>query len=417
MQPIHSYFFIVLLGAMLSTSSHLALAKKGGGGKPDPTPTICTDDFPSFAYMQSGTRKSPAVIYLASADGCRREEVVQGPNLRGEPTMYWALDGLSGNLLWTKESEDGGIYSVWKRRFYFDGMGDFTLDVATELQLESDDYVTQDGLYYFDLDVGGSRYLVARRVVVDGDQRDTSLRIYDINSSADGMLAQITIDPWSCDQGDFAHPEFVPTCYSQGNSRWNAPGTYLYVRGGFVDTLDGMSWLGMLRVSINTDTSGSLSVGSTKLVYTGTSGDVDADYQEPSRAVVRPPTTEPSPEYIAMHYLDYTGGYTIAVGAVLDADKCVSDYELLALLDRGPDDPVYPANAYWMNCIDPAFVSGYQIINTPLLAWQSAETMIFRKLERKDKLYRLYLVDVDEEAQAGDSVLLVEDGTSADTGL
>lgn len=429
-----SRHFRVLLILLLSTLLVVTLsvqAKPGkGGGKPgdDPEP-VCTDQFPSFVYVQEATRKSPAGIFLASADGCRREFVAEAGI--GRPHMHMRADRPEGVLMWTAEDPDNtNHYTVQRANFTVntDERGERNLVVSgpttVDLKLPDEELVPpEDFLYYFSMDIWGNAdhselYLVIHRLHVDNNDETNTNELWLFNLEVPTDRRQIfqsltnpdpTGDPiiaWTCP--NVPYPEAVATCYGAGTVQWNPSGTRLYL----ADTLTipdgeyGERWNGGVRVDI-TRQGEDLSewyIFPPKLVYTS-SRSGEATTSELTGTAARPSVPPDSTEYIATNYLDHSGNNTVQAHAILNADLCVASYLPYSSgeVELGPE--------LW-RLLSSMCLTSFSTSNQTGRGdtWQSPDLLLYSGFEKRT--YSIFRLDVN----TGVSTKLIDNGRFADTG-
>lgn len=413
--PLLTVFFLAL------SIIPAALAKKGGngGGKPPPPPTVCTDEFPGFAYSVEGTRRSPGEIHLASTDGCRSELVrVQSDDDRGMGPLHMTADRSKGVLLWKEEPDNAAQYVVYRQDFTVDENGDLNLeDPVKLLPPDGEELPAADHLYYFSLDIWGdatheSLYLAVgrhHRFGPDPGDKLEELLIYNLNDMTDVREiyhSEQLAGNWSCP--DVEYSQFVPSCYRFQGFRFNPSGTRLYISDNFDDN-QGQRWDGVVRLHIDRidlETADDLPLAdwtfsTPELVYTATDSTARGMLARPDFV---DPSQLPSQEFIAVRYSNNA--------VLLDADQCVSDYAPYA----GGSEPLDPN--FWHACLD----SETSTVMSTFLhgggdSWQSSEALLTSLPVSKGSyhynIYRRNISGVD----AGTEQLLIEWASGADTGL
>ena len=201
--------------------------------------------------------------------------------------------------------------------------------------------------------------------------------------------------------------QFVPTCYRPQTIGFNPSGTRLYIHDNINDKND-QRWDTALRIHIDKGDGGlpldEWILSAPELVYAGTTE------HEPGGMVARPgpvdPASElPSPEYIAMNYLDRSGNQTQVIGAIMDADLCAAYYAPHA----DGDDPAATSDL-WKGCLGTStFVAGN--LHGGGDSWQSPDTLLKSTLGKRH--YDIYRHDVTD----GTEQLLIENARGADTGF
>jgi len=389
-----------------------AYAKKGGGGggKPggDP-PEVCNDVFPGFVYLTEATKKSPAEIYLASSDGCRRESIGKPSDFQSGPIMHVTEDGTAGVILWIEEPDLLG-HDVVQRvdfTFQFNGAEDvFAYEPPVPMSLPGEGVPAEDFLKYSSGDVWGdanhdSLYLlIHRRHSSDGFPSNRKWLIYNLNDPTFTDMRELGNE--ACPTG-VLYPQFVPECYNNGTVRWNTSGTQLYRSTG------NNGWMGAVRINIDKGDGLALEhwvFSNPELIYAGPS-DPNADYGEPFNTFARPPSATDPGEFLAMTFLDRTGQHTIGAAAILNVDDCTSLYTPYANGDIPAVDDL------WLLCIEGApFVGGNQGRQN---SWQSSDDLLVSRLRnsRTTDIYRIHhpgKPDMSEE-------LLIEGAERADSGF
>lgn len=391
------------------------------GGEPPP-PTGCADKFPSFSYVVEKTKKSPAAIYLSSSNGCRTEKLIEVPDFRHPAVMHMTEDGTKGVLLWQVEPGDL-VARITQRLDFTVDPDDGTLSFnepkpVTLLPLpgETETVPAGDKLYYFSMDIWGdadhdSLYLATTRLHVINSGVGENIEevwIFNLNNFADAREVYSTTQGatnWNCPD-NVPFPQFVPTCYRARSLRFNPSGTRLYMHDDIVVGPQDQRWDSTYRINIDMGSGLPLSewtLSAPEMVY------ASSDRSFPSGALALPdidPYRAPSPEIIAMSYLDRSGKHTQAVTAMLDADRCAAKYLYYA-------DGNYDAGlSLWVECItiDSLFPGNNSGRGD---SWQTHEALLRSPIgKRGHSIFRSYIYGEMTSIEE----LLVEKATAADSG-
>ncbi|VUX55296.1 protein of unknown function [uncultured Woeseiaceae bacterium] len=345
-------------------------------------------------------------------------------------------DGSEGVILWGEDPGFTSHHLVQRQDFTVDTNGDLILagDPVKLLPLAGEEVPPEDRLTYHSMDIWGdathdSLYLAIYRhhFVNSVDETIVEVLIYNLNDMTDVREIYLTAQnagEWDCPDPSVApFPQFVPTCYGVQGIRFNPSGTRLYIQDNIFDRQD-QRWDAALRIDIDrVDAMGVDKVltdwtfSTPELVYAwgfgagGAGGDGDVDL---SGILARPdndPSVLPSPELIAVRYLDIGGDAASGVGAILDADQCAADYAPLA--DGTLEAPV----DLWRGCLETStFFAAFNRGGGD--SWQTPDALITSTQNRSvdplvDDLYRRYVAG----PLAGTEQLLIENAGGADTGL
>ncbi len=392
------------------------------------------DTFPGFTYMVEGT----ATLRLSSTDGCRSEFVAEIPDAACcGPKTHMTADGSEGVILWTEDPGNTDHYFVQRLDFTVDTNGDLILagDPVTLLPLPGEEAPPEDSLTYRSMDIWGdathdSLYLAVRRrhainVSSGTGEGIVEILIYNLNDMNDVREIYLTAQnagEWDCPDPSVApFPQFVPTCYEPASIRFNPSGTRLYIPGE-INNLAGSEAL--LRIHIDREDDMGVdkvltdwTFSTPELVYTwdfgagGAGGDGDVDV---SGLLARPdndPSLLPSPEFLAIRYLEIGGDASSGIGAILNADQCAANFAPYA--DGTSEAPF----DLWRGCLEgTTFFAAFN--GSGGSSWQTPDALLASRQNRsfdplRVDLYRLYVAG----PLAGTEQLLFEKAVAADTGL
>ncbi len=309
-----------------------------------------------------------------------------------------------------------------------DTNGDLILagDPVTLLPLPGEEVPPEDSLTYRSMDIWGdathdSLYLAVRlghEINVGSGTGEVlvEILIYNLNDMTDVREIYLTAQnagEWDCPDASVApFPHFVPTCYGPAGLRFNPSGTRLYIRGENCC----IGSIGHLLLRIDIDRVDAMGVdkvltdwtfSTPELVYTGTDG-------EPNGTLARPDNDRsllPSPEFLAIRYLEIGGDASSGIGAILNADQCAADFAPYA--DGTSEAPF----DLWRGCLEGnTFFAAFNGSGGD--SWQTPDALLASRQNRsfdplRVDLYRLYVAG----PLAGTEQLLFEKAVGADTGF
>ena len=251
----HLYVLSLLLGL---TTSGVALG--GKPVKPPPPAPACTDAFPSFAYEAPGR-----IIMLSSANGCRRDLLLQAnPDLRSW-SIHLSADRGSGVLVWAEDPGNAEHYVVRRLDFEVSAGGTLSVGATANVLPLLGEVVAPDEQLFYRPEVWGTPdhsalFLSTGRTHVSSNGITEISRKWMVYNLNDPTQSRVVFDTLNAD-GSLAtwgectgvmHRQFVANCYERGQNvpRFSASGTRLY--------FDGMAngWQGYLRLNIGNSDSG-----------------------------------------------------------------------------------------------------------------------------------------------------------------
>ena len=386
-----------------SASAHHCKGKhandSGCGVPPPPDPELCEDEFPSFTYRKVATRKTPAQVYMASSDGCRRVLLSDVPVA---PTIHFHADRTGGTMVWREETL-GNELKIRLLHFSATAQDIETLSLESLTLFGPDE--NQFRGYSFDLwgdathatlylavakksePVGGGGSWRSEHWLINLHDVNDRFKFYDV--SEDDCIEEF--------------PQSVATCYSLSNIRWNASGKRLYMEADFNDAQTPY-WSGAVRFEV-TNTVGLITAVANRpsLVVIGTRTESTDD---PHRVIPRPSPRAnleilPSPELVYLTYLDRLGNNTEAAYAVLNADECVDAYQTWEGFD-------VDSNLWFETCV----LTDYDTTNNLKGEfWQSENTLLGDPVvNRRHRIMRSNIL-------FGTGVELIDRADNPDTGL
>lgn len=391
---------VLITGIFVATAgSFAAKGGKGGGKPPPPPPAECNDPSPSFVYVKEGGRKSPDVTYIASADGCISEPILDVVGSTVHMTDVQSDGSVSGVIIWVEDPGNQNVHQIRRADFTVNTV-DSAFVVTTivdpnPLSLEGTTILDGDILLYFFPDVWGNNdhselYLVLTRYQgdVSGNGSD-SLWIYNLDDPTEKRELYLSAHAdgyWNCPAGA-ENPEAIAGCYVAETPKWNPTGTALYLQDtlyspDLVPTSTSIRWNAALRLQITrSEYLQDWTVLPPEIVYTGST----------TETVSEPWGLSARPKPVAS-----TGDLILAGGGMLDVEACVAKF----------NTGNAPPTDLWVDCLLPEFDTG----DAGFGSWQSPEFVLHSVREkRKKSVFKTNILN-------GVSTKLIDDADGADTG-
>jgi hypothetical protein len=401
------------------------------------------DTFPAFLYEVEQTRKSPSELRLASSDACRTEFIAADHGFAKYHMTDIQADGsASGVIVWVEDGPQVNLDYIVKRvDLTVDGAGTLTVDPpVTILPLAGEEALIGDALRYDYVDIWGDTghdllymAIVRQREFNSGTNEGTAIReilIYNLNDLEGNLaepagvhavysLADISIQDWNAwqpggwlDAGDpsmlpdcnsIAHPQYVPTCYTDGDLTFNPSGTRLYHSsplGRDLHDSEDESWQSTLRINTEDMATGvpinDWNLTGPEMAWTF---DIFSGGKQPFGAIPRPGANRyvrPNPEIVA------------AYREFLNADQCASEY--LPYVDGNAE----PQSDLWLACVV-NFIGFTR--QTGRITWDTPDSYLFDRLSQQGKPRKdIFRLDVTGP-YAGTEEVLIERAEGPDTGM